>query len=91
MGRSIVKQPNGFYAVWSSVVDDFIVIDASAEEIISEYVTDAIKEIEVRVNAEIENIEEKGKSHRTFEECIRIIKSVHGKDAESLKELGLIK
>ena len=34
MSRSVVKQPNGLWAMWSSIVDDFLIIDATEEEII---------------------------------------------------------
>jgi len=29
MGRQVVKQPDGNFAIWSSVVDDFILGDAT--------------------------------------------------------------
>ena len=38
MGQQIVKQPDGRYAIFSSVVDDFIVIDATPRELIDYWV-----------------------------------------------------
>lgn len=35
MVRKIVKQPNGKYAMWSSVIDDFLYIDLTEEEYIA--------------------------------------------------------
>ena len=32
MARQIVKQPNGKFACWSSVVDDFIIKDLTVEQ-----------------------------------------------------------
>lgn len=34
MGRTIVKQPNGKFAVYSSIMDDFIMWDATKEDYI---------------------------------------------------------
>ena len=34
MGHQIMKQPDGKYAVWSTIVDDFILLNASPENII---------------------------------------------------------
>ena len=50
MGRQIAKQPNGLYAVWSSVVDDFIVEDATEEEIRNWWIKDAIEDATERAN-----------------------------------------
>lgn len=38
MGQQIVKQPDGLYAIFSSVVDDFIVIDATPQQLIDYWV-----------------------------------------------------
>ena len=37
MGHQIVKQPNGLYALWSSIVDTFILLDATPEDIIQDW------------------------------------------------------
>ena len=34
MGRQIIEQPNGKYAIWSTIVDDFILEDITVEEYI---------------------------------------------------------
>lgn len=44
MGLQIIQQPDGRYAVWSSVVDDFVVIDASVDQVIEFYVSRAAEE-----------------------------------------------
>lgn len=33
MGRHIVKQPDGLYAVWSTYIDNFIAIDHTADQV----------------------------------------------------------
>ena len=48
MSREIVKQPNGLYCVFPSIVDDVIVYDATPEELIKfriEEETETIKKI----------------------------------------------
>lgn len=49
MGRQIIKQPDGRYAVWSSVVDSFVMIDASPEEIIDDMLADEKDRIQKQV------------------------------------------
>ncbi|MDP3910719.1 MAG: hypothetical protein Q8Q14_10035 [Gemmatimonadales bacterium] len=34
MGGQIIQQPDGRYAVWSSIVNDFVLLDATPEQII---------------------------------------------------------
>ncbi len=38
MGWEIIKQPNGHYAVWSTVVDAFNAFNATREEVIDHFV-----------------------------------------------------
>lgn len=42
MGHQIIKQPDGRYLVWSTIVDDIVVYDADREEIIEWFVEGAI-------------------------------------------------
>jgi hypothetical protein len=44
MARRVVKQPNGRYAIWSSVVDNFVAINLSANGVVKYYTEDAIDE-----------------------------------------------
>ena len=46
MGRQIIQQPDGQFAVWSSIVNDFILEDATAGEIIEEWVQEKREQIE---------------------------------------------
>jgi len=86
MGHQIIKQPNGKYAVWSSVVDHFVMINATPEDIIEDRVLDS---------REIDKLE-KGEDFffgKSWEEAIETIKDIHGEADETLKELkedGLI-
>jgi hypothetical protein len=38
MPKQIIKQPNGLWALWSSIVDDFILTDVTANDILEYYV-----------------------------------------------------
>ena len=95
MTHQIVKQPNGLYAVWSTVVDDFILIDATPEDIIQDRIEESNEQIREGTMKTIEALERGEKPYlqftRTFVDCVRIIKRVHGKNAESLQLLGLVK
>ena len=84
MGRQIIKQPNGLYAVWSSNSDTFVWIDATKQEIIDAFAeearTDAVERTE-KIFAELEA----GNSPyyqwtKTWEEALEYHKSVHGKE-----------
>ncbi len=44
MGWSVVRQPNGRFAVFSSIVDDFILWHATRQDVIDFFVEDAAKE-----------------------------------------------
>lgn len=97
MGRQIIKQPNDKYAVWSSIVDDFIIIDATPNEIIKCHIEEAKETIKEQVLSEIEKLRKKEKPNYqftlSFNDAIELIKENHGKDAESLtmlKDVGVI-
>ena len=98
MPRCIVKQPNGKYALWSTVVDDFILLDAWAEEVIVEEISDPHKQsYPGGINAlrrdlccEFENIAATGKAWPwapTWDEAIAIIRELHGDETAEDREL----
>jgi hypothetical protein len=94
MGKQIVQQPNGKFALWSSVVDDFIVVDYEhAQEIIDDFVEESRREITDKVNGIIAALHRGEKPYyqftKSFEECVALIREIHGDDAESLRHLGL--
>ena len=94
MSRCIVKQPNHFYAVWSSVVDDFILLEATAEEAIDEELNDILKAnypggkdaLRRDLCREFENIKATGRAWQwapTWDEAIATIKELHGESVAS--------
>lgn len=87
MARSIVKQPNGLYAVFSSVVDDFVATDATEEELIEMLIQEQKDRIteEVHNTVRILNGEHwqdcypyYTRGNVTWEECEKTRKMVHG-------------
>lgn len=95
MGRQIVKQPNGLYAVWSSIVDSVIVYDATPDEIIEFYQLEEMKRLRDGVLEAIAALERgekpSGQFTKSWEDCLHWIEVVHGKDDETLAELRKIK
>lgn len=96
MSNQIIKQPNGKYALWSSVVDDFVLVDGTREEIIQEFVDRAMRDIE-RLKADvaetIDKIDAGDPAYMQFTltfEAVDFIRQTKG-EAESLRMLGLTK
>lgn len=94
MGRQIVEQPDGKYAIWSSIVDDFVVVDCeNASEIIDVMVEDARRDIErnvLRVLAQLDSGEKPYHQFtNTFSECLERIREIHGDHAESLSMMDM--
>ena len=91
MSHQIIKQPNGLYAVFSSVVDDFILLDATPEDIIQDRVDDYRKQARRDVNRIVAELAQGGKPYHqftlSFEQAVKDIRRRHGKDAESLRML----
>lgn len=76
MGRRYLKQPDGKYAVWSTVVDDFIFRDMDADMVREWYVKQEAEKAREHINDRIETWENgespyPGDAHpRTFEEAV---------------------
>jgi len=62
----IVKQPDGKYAIWSSVVDDFIYVDATADEVILWFGREAKIKVMNEVKETIQILNEGGKPYYQF-------------------------
>lgn len=83
MGRQIIKQPNGKYCVYSSIVDNVTIYNATPNDIIEEWATEARIDIERKVTEIIAQLE-KGDSPynqftQSFDEMLNTIKETHGK------------
>lgn len=87
MPRCLVKQPDGRYAIWSTIVDSFIVVNCTAGEAVVEFLKDPRFE---RVGShyacegfgiELLNIERIGRAYGwapTFDEALHTIEVIHG-------------
>jgi hypothetical protein len=94
VGTQIVCQPNGKYAVWSSVVDDFVLLDATPEDIIDDWSATEVQRITEHVCNIVAALARNEKPYyqftRSFEECVKIIRQRRGDNAETLKHLNAL-
>lgn len=83
MGRVIVKQPDGLWAVFSTIVDDFIYEDMPDLE---GYIKKRRKEVADDAEKDIRELQAKierdGFYYMTYNDCMETIKAVHGSNAE---------
>ena len=82
MARMIIKQPNGLYAIWSTVVDGFVMLDATPQDIIDDRVKDYREESEKDVKRVIEQLDAGEKPYfqftKTYDEALAEHKQRHG-------------
>jgi hypothetical protein len=82
MGWQIIRQPNLQYCVFSTVVDHFIVVNATEEELKEFYKTEAgnrgIEKVEDVLRKFDDGLKPYFQFTMTFEEAIETIKSIHG-------------
>ena len=92
MGNQIIKQPNGKYCIFSSIIDSVIYYDMTPEEIIDMRVEESRKEITKAVNKIVRNLNKGRRPYyeftKTYEEMMEWIKEVHGeKPVQELRAL----
>ena len=84
MGKQIIKQPNGKYCLFSSVVDNVTHYDCTPEEIVEALVEDFRVRVESHVYDVVEKLEAGEKPYHQFtmsyDEMIQKIKMQHGED-----------
>ena len=66
MGQQIIKQPDGLYALFSSSVDDFVVLNATPQEIIDDWVEQERERLTKRVGEIVAELERGGKPYHQF-------------------------
>lgn len=54
MGRQFIRQPNGKWAIWSSVVDDFLVLDRAPHDLFAIETMQAVREEYQSCRTEVE-------------------------------------
>lgn len=78
MAQQIIKQPDGNYAIWSSVVDDFIFTDATKDEILKHFGAEAYEYARKKALDTMDELDE-GKTPyyqftKSYAECLEILK-----------------
>ena len=90
MGHQIIKQPNGKFGIFSSVVDDFVLINATEQDIVDFYTEKTIRETRLRVAQTILALENGEKPAaqftKTFDEALDWIEEVHGEERRKERE-----
>lgn len=66
MGHQIIKQPNGNYVLWSTIVDDFIMLDATPADIVKLKVEEFKERTELEVKRKVEQLERGEKAYYQF-------------------------
>ncbi len=91
MGHTVIKQPNDKYAIFSSVIDDFIILDANKDELIEFYVDSAREEITERFDRMFGYYDRgqtppiyAGGPSITWMEAINRRKEIHGNEVEDI-------
>ncbi len=80
MGRQVVKQPNGKFAIFTSICDDFVLMDATQEELLEEVGKEAAeraKEDYLRLMGTIQS-QTQAVQTKNWNECLNTLKHVHG-------------
>lgn len=78
MSREIVKQPDGKFAVWSTIVDDFIYEDLSKDEVFVKMFSDMEEELMNKIYEYIKDAEKENNFYN-YEDRVAIKKSL-GRD-----------
>ena len=84
MGQQIIKQPNGKYCLFSSIVDSVTYYNMTKEEIVEVWTEDARKDFEKKVNDTAEKLDKGKKPYfqftMSYEEMLETILEVHNAD-----------
>ena len=90
MGKAIVPLSNGRFSIWSTIVDNFVAMDGTKEDVL-EYFGEAAKKAALENWGRVFEDDEKDGfaiGIRDYEECLEDIKDVHGeKEMESIKKV----
>ena len=82
---SIVRQPNGLYAVFSPITNNFVLTDSNRSELIEFYLEDERDSVTTFVDHRLKLIVEMG-AVTAWERALRIIERTHGKEARKAFE-----
>lgn len=96
MGKQIIKQPNGKYCIFDSIVDDITQFDCTKDEILDLWVEEYRIKTKIIISEVITKINREEKPYfnftKSYEEAIECISKVHGEEeAENMRKLIEIK
>jgi hypothetical protein len=84
MGQQIIQQPDGKYALWSSVVDAFVLIDATPEEIVEHWLAEEATRLRSRVAEIVQQLNEGKRPYLQFQmswpEALKTYRDIHGRE-----------
>lgn len=92
MGRQIIKQPNGKYCIFSSIVDNVTHYDMSVEDIIEDWANEAKNKIVEDVKNIVSKLENGEQPYyqftKSYDKMLDLIKEIHGKkEMDEIKSL----
>ncbi len=88
MGWAVLKQPNGKLAIFSTIVDDFLVLDATEAEIVEVFEDDARKSGRASATRALEGVGKTGTSSRcgrTWATALEEVRACHGDAVVALR------
>jgi hypothetical protein len=77
MGRKLVKQANGRFSVFSTIVDDLIWLNGTRKQIINAYVLEAAERAREEAELWVDG-KAPGRNVYTPEEILKTIERIHG-------------
>lgn len=84
MSWQIIKQPNGKYCIFSSIVDNVVYYEGTKEQILNAYIEDSKKTITEKVNGIFDDLENGKKPYNqftmSFNKMIHWIETSHGEE-----------
>lgn len=90
MAHQIVKQPDGRYAVWSTIVDDFVIENATPKEIADTWAKEEADRVRNRVDEIVAQLDQGGKPYhqftKTYGEFVQLRNGCYPEDDHSLLE-----
>lgn len=88
MSHQIIKQPNGKYCIFSSIVDNIIIYNATPDEIKKYYIEEEVKEINKKVDQAINSPQEYyyGWPFNNFDDMCKEILGLHEGQDKIIKE-----
>lgn len=90
MSHQVIKQPNGRYCVFSSIVDNFILINCTKQDLVDYYMEKETENVKNAVDRMVSRAEGKTPPNqftKTYDEALKFIGEIHGKEElDRLKE-----